>query len=330
MPGFTTHYLFGVDAFHEMKCAPLKRNLYYNRAAYALGLQGPDLFFYYLPSYAFLWGHNLGALAHAQRTGEFYQNLLESRYLFTSLADRRIAEAYLMGFLGHYTLDTVCHPFIYSRTNYKGETKGYFARHAYLETEIDTDLLALKQNRKPSEFHQNHTIALSFQQRIVIARMLHFAYTRTYPEFKSRFITMLLGIFSLRLGVSMLHDKTGQKKVLARLAEKYFLGFPHFSPLIASDRLHFCSDPFNMEHACWSNPWDPSQTSEESFFDLYEKAGVLYQKRVRMLYRYLRTPENSHLADLRLQEFRKEYGNLSFSSGLDSKKFTNLPQDDFH
>ncbi len=330
MPGFTTHYLFGTDAFHELKCAPLKRNLYYNRAAYALGLQGPDLFFYYLPSYAFLWGHNLGALAHAQRTGEFYQNLLESRYLFTSLADQRIAEAYLIGFLGHYTLDTVCHPFIYSRTHYRGKMKKYFARHAYLETEIDTDLLALKQNRKPSEFHQNHTIALSFQQRIVIARMLHFAYTRTYPEFRSRFITMLLGIFSLRLGLCMLRDKTGQKKVLARLAEKYTLGFAHFSPLIASDTLHFCADPFNMKHKKWSNPWDPSLKSDESFFDLYEKALVLYQKRIRMLYRYLRTPENSHLAEVRLREFQKEYGNLSFSSGLDCKKVTNLPQDDFH
>ncbi|MGN0350892.1 MAG: zinc dependent phospholipase C family protein [Roseburia sp.] len=325
MPGFTTHYLFGTDAFHELKCAPLKRNLYYNRAAYALGLQGPDLFFYYLPSYAFLWGHNLGALAHDQRTGEFFQNLLESRYLFTSLADRRIAEAYLFGFLGHYTLDTVCHPFIYARTDYHGELKGYYAKHAYLETEIDTDLLALKQNRKPSEFHQNHTLALSLQQRIVIARMLQFAYTRTYPEFKSRLITMLLGIFSMRLGVCLLHDKTGQKKVLARLAEKYFLGFPHFSPLIASDKLHFCKDPFNMKHRKWANPWNPSLVSDESFFDLYEKAGVLYQKRIRMLYRYLRLPENSHEAEVCLQEFRKEYGNLSFASGLDSKKFTNLP-----
>lgn len=325
MPGFTTHYLFGTDAFHELKCAPLKRNLYYNRAAYALGLQGPDLFFYYLPSYAFLWGHNLGALAHDQRTGEFFQNLLESRYLFTSLADRRIAEAYLFGFLGHYTLDTICHPYIYSRTDYHGELKGYFAKHAYLETEIDTELLALKQNRKPSEFHQNHTLALSFQQRIVIARMLQFAYTRTYPEFKSRFITMLLGIFSMRLGVCLLHDKTGQKKVLARLAEKYFLGFPHFSPLIASDKLHFCKDPFNMKHRKWANPWNPSLVSTESFFDLYEKAGVLYQKRIRMLYRYLRMPENSREAENYLQEFRKEYGNLSFASGLDSKKFANLP-----
>lgn len=325
MPGFTTHYLFGTDAFHELKCAPLKRNLYYNRAAYALGLQGPDLFFYYLPSYAFLWGHNLGALAHDQRTGEFFQNLLESRYLFTSLADRRIAEAYLFGFLGHYTLDTICHPYIYSRTDYHGELKGYFAKHAYLETEIDTELLALKQNRKPSEFHQNHTLALSFQQRIVIARMLQFAYTRTYPEFKSRFITMLLGIFSMRLGICLLHDKTGQKKVLARLAEKYFLGFPHFSPLIASDKLHFCKDPFNMKHRKWANPWNPSLVSTESFFDLYEKAGVLYQKRIRMLYRYLRMPENSREAENYLQEFRKEYGNLSFASGLDSKKFANLP-----
>ena len=61
MPGFVTHYLFGEEIYHQLKCNFQKKNLFYNRSAYAFGLQGPDLFFYYLPSYA-LHRHNLGAL----------------------------------------------------------------------------------------------------------------------------------------------------------------------------------------------------------------------------------------------------------------------------
>ena len=50
MPGFVTHYLFGEEIYHQLKCNFQKKNLFYNRSAYAFGLQGPDLFFYYLPS----------------------------------------------------------------------------------------------------------------------------------------------------------------------------------------------------------------------------------------------------------------------------------------
>lgn len=143
MPGYVTHYIFGREVYHNLKNNSLKKNLYYNRAAYGLGLQGPDIFFYYLPSYV-LEGHNIGALAHVRETSAFFQGLIESRNQFSSRTDLNIAEAYLIGFLGHYTLDTICHPYIYAMTHYKDKKeKAYFSRHAYLETDIDTALLDL-------------------------------------------------------------------------------------------------------------------------------------------------------------------------------------------
>ena len=144
MPGFVTHYLFGEEIYHQLKCNFQKKNLFYNRSAYAFGLQGPDLFFYYLPSYA-LHRHNLGALAHTTEPRAFFHGLLESYGRLSSAADRGIAEAYISGFLGHYLLDTTCHPYIYAMTHYHDKKeKSYFSRHAYLETEIDTELLARK------------------------------------------------------------------------------------------------------------------------------------------------------------------------------------------
>ena len=49
MPGFTTHYLFGVDAYKKINNPKLKQKIGDNHCAFALGLQGPDVFFYYLP-----------------------------------------------------------------------------------------------------------------------------------------------------------------------------------------------------------------------------------------------------------------------------------------
>ena len=60
MPGYVTHYIFGRDMYEKLNDPVLKNNLYKNRAVYALGHQGPDIFFYYLPAYV-LHGHNLGA-----------------------------------------------------------------------------------------------------------------------------------------------------------------------------------------------------------------------------------------------------------------------------
>lgn len=44
MPGYVTHYIFGREVYHNLKNNSLKKNLYYNRAAYGLGLQGPGIF----------------------------------------------------------------------------------------------------------------------------------------------------------------------------------------------------------------------------------------------------------------------------------------------
>ena len=49
MPGFTTHYIFGMKAYNDLPNNQLKRIIAKYRWLYQLGLQGPDMFFYYIP-----------------------------------------------------------------------------------------------------------------------------------------------------------------------------------------------------------------------------------------------------------------------------------------
>ena len=318
MPGFITHYLFGRDFYKSLPISSLKKTLNQNRAAYGLGLQGPDFIFYYLPSYV-LHRKGLGSLAHTTNTQKFYLSLIESRNLFKDKEDRRTAEAYLYGFLGHYTLDTVCHPFVYGRTKYKSHSeKAYFGRHAYLETDIDTDLLLAKRHLLPSEFYNAETLTLTFRQKKVIAQMLRYAYRHTYHGLHVTWFTMFIAFFSMQFGMFLLHDDSGQKKVLVRFVEKIFLGYPLFSPLIPSNSLFFRTDPLNMQHREWTNPWDETHTSTESFFDLYEKADVLYRRRLKKLRAYLATTPGTPKHSKYLQDFLEAYENLSLHSGLDS------------
>lgn len=316
MPGYVTHYIFGREIYQALTDPVLKKNLYNNRAVYSLGNQGPDIFFYYLPAYV-LHGCNLGNMAHTQKTGAFFASLLESRSLFSDQQDWEIAEAYLAGFLGHYVLDSTCHPFIYGRTHYQKNARDYFSRHAYLETEIDSALLDQKLHKKRSEFHAENTIKLTVRQKHVVSQMLRYAYQHTYQGlFVSRY-TIFMAIFSTQLGFRILYDRTGQKKVLFRFTEAHVLGYPLFSPLIANDSMHFRTDPFNMQHKKWTNPWDSSISSETSFFDLYEKAKMNYlalsKEMTSLLKERMHTPKETQL----LNHFLEDYGNKSFHSGLD-------------
>ncbi len=315
MPGFATHYLFGRDACRAAASAEQQTLLRHHYGAFGLGLQGPDIFFYYLPSYV-LHRHNIGSAAHTQATNAFFFGLLLGYERLSAPEDRAIAEAYLTGFLGHYVLDTTCHPFIYARTHYTGRAKDYFARHAYLETDIDCALLHRKLRLSPSGFPAWRTIALTRRQTRVITRLLHSAFRYALPQIHVTRLTIRLGIRSIRLGTRILHDPTGQKKVLFRLTERIFLGYPVFSPLIPSDDLFFHTDPFNLRHALWTNPWDDARTSRESFFDLYEKALSRYLTQLASLRTLLHTQEKS-LHEQRLRSFLEAYRNLSFHSGLD-------------
>lgn len=315
MPGFVTHYLFGRDSYQKMPSGALKENILANHAAYTLGQQGPDIFFYFFPSYC-IHGNNIGALAHCSETNAFFRGLLLSCHRFHG-RDLEIAIAYLTGFVGHYTLDTTCHPYIYARTGFVKRTGDYFSRHAYLETDIDTQLLYLKLHRKPANFHCANTIALSPRQSRVVARMLYDAYHYAFPKLLFHTYMMRIAIFSMHVGLKLLHDNNGQKKVFFRFLEKHILGYPIFSPLVPSNTLRFRNDPFNFNRRKWKNPWDHSLVSDETFFDLYEKAGVRYGSRLKKLSRLFYEPASPAERKKQINDLFEDYGNLSFHSGLD-------------
>lgn len=324
MPGFTTHYLFGADAYRRIASGQVRQNLNRNHSAFALGLQGPDLFFYYLPSYL-MHRENIGALAHRKDTGAFFSNLLESRSLFTGKKrSQAVADAYIMGFLGHYTLDCAIHPYVYAFTGYTPETPPsnteYFGQHAYFETEIDNELLYRKKRLLPSQFHQNATIRLTPLQYKVIVQMLAYAYRNTYPDVLASEVLLGGAPLWMKLGTKLLNDPSGQKKVLTRLIEKILLGRAFISPMLASDYYCFIQDPLNLSRRKWIHPWT-KQPSTASFFDLYKPALELYVKRLQS---YTHMIRHGFCASAK-KAFLTEYGNRSFLSGLPCQELLNLP-----
>lgn len=316
MPGFTTHYLFGVNAYHSMKNDTIKKNIFDHHAAFSLGLQGPDIFFYFLPSY-FIHGKNIGSIAHNEATGKFLSNLIESRNLFPDKEEAAIAQAYIMGFLGHYILDCRCHPYIYWRTHYREDNPAYYGDHMNLETDIDTELLSFYKKKRPSAFRKESTILLTRPELRTITTILYYVYAVTYPEQTVNCTIMRLAIRSMQLGTWLLHDRRGQKKALFRKLEAVTTGYPVLSPMVASDYLQFYADPLNLLHRQWRNPWNENLVSQDSFFDLMDMAQKEYTELLPRLYRLFLTKKHSDAAKLRLIKILDSLGNQSYHSGLE-------------
>ncbi len=316
MPGFTTHYLFGVNTYKALKNDSLKKMIFDHHAAYSLGLQGPDIFFYYLPSYA-IHENNIGSVAHIEDTGKFLSYLLESRNLFPDKKEAAIAQAYITGFLGHYLLDSRCHPYVYARTHYTGRRPDYYGSHMNLETDIDRELLHFYKHKLPSAFRQESTILLTRLELRTIATILYYVYSMTYPDLRITYTGMRLAIRSMQLGTRFLHDPYGKKKVVTRKIESMTTGYPLLSPMMASDTICFFADPLNVLHKEWANPWDKSRVSTESVFDLMEEAGKEYLELLPRLYQLFVTKKHSDAAKLRTQHILEYLGNLSYHTGME-------------
>ena len=105
MPGLITNYLFGERSYQLLSPNYLKEIIRKNPNAYHMGLQGPDIFFYYLNPYMRKRKNNICNILHEKSTGTFLDNLLEYTIVLET-EDREICLAYIAGFFCHYALDT--------------------------------------------------------------------------------------------------------------------------------------------------------------------------------------------------------------------------------
>ena len=290
MPGFTTHYLFGVKAYNDLPNNYLKHVISKYRWLYQLGLQGPDIFFYNVPILRHRDYRNVGSHMHEYQVNDFFKNSLLELTEIHSRQQKEEAAAFLAGFMCHYISDSICHPFVYGRIKYRTDKKKTECHglHAALENDIDAILLWKFKHKKPSEFNQTASLCLNAQESQFISRYLSRCINRTYYQIteKNNFqVTdgmVARSIFAIRFGSRILSDPEGHK---------------------------------NLDHEVWTNPWDNSIASTTSFPDLYHQT----LKKCNAVYYYLNAflIANVPSGPPDMSALLAELGNYSYHSGLD-------------
>ena len=145
MPALYAHLRFGEEVLRYLP-SPLPALIRQYPEAYAIGTQGPDVLFYHKPMKKNeLRSH--GTYLHTFSGHDFFQEQAQKLAENTESDDvREIFQkngayaAYICGFICHFTLDVVCHPFI-DRNSCEALS------HAKIESEFDKFML--RKTRRP-------------------------------------------------------------------------------------------------------------------------------------------------------------------------------------
>ena len=109
MPGIIAHSLFG-KAVSEQYPERLKKAVANYPALFSIGLQGPDILFYYKPLSSTLIRRQ-GSLIHSETADKFFSKA--ARLISCSVSPKKEARlSYALGFLCHFALDSACHGYI--------------------------------------------------------------------------------------------------------------------------------------------------------------------------------------------------------------------------
>ena len=324
MPGFTTHYLFGVKAYNDLPNNYLKHVISKYRWLYQLGLQGPDIFFYNIPILRHRDYRNVGSYMHDYHVNDFFRICLAEISEIKSKQQREQAISYYAGYLCHYVADSVCHPYVYGRIQNQAESAGLgiHGLHAQLENDIDAILLRKFKKKKPSEFNQTATICLNGQELQFVCSFLSRCINNTYYQIteKNNFqVTegmVSRSIYAIRFGGRLLSDPAGKKQSKIRAVENLlFMNGVASKKLVTDQKPQNVRKILNMDHEVWVNPWDKRLASTESFVDLYNRT----LQKCNYVYYHLNVLMSGEtpLAEADWKPFLLELGNHSYHSGLD-------------
>jgi len=265
---------------------------------YRWGAQGPDIWFYHWMVRPLSKVHKWGNRIHAENVNLTMEGLLDC-VLAAAGEERAGRFAYFSGFLTHYALDSVGHPFVHSRC-------GSYRYHTMFEAELDTALLALSGTDPAKIPPAVNMPQLSAKDARVVCAM-QTAIVRRWGESTAKNVLPSI-VNKARKMLARQYDPKGRKRRFAVLLEKAAAGRPIISrfifPLTADPK----RDMLNLRHSEWPIPWS-GEIRTADFLEILEAAALRAAGYICALFNcaYAGAPRETALQTI---------GQLSFDNGL--------------
>jgi len=256
MPALHTHYKFGQDVLNKLN-KQLQTNIKSNISYYNMFNQGFDNLYYYLINWKYY--RTFGIQAHKHNIDLFFENI------FNYIKDNKLEKNseitnIIYGFINHYTLDTLLHPYI----NY--QVKNLNIPHTKIEFMLDSKLT----DNNSSKFYKTLIPKMKFPNKLI--ELLNEVFKKTYKEKNIGKIfnkSHNLGYYIYRY---FINDKYGIKtfsyKIIDFIIPKKNIKFSKntFYSKQFDERL------LNSEKNIWNHPNNKEETYNYSFNELYNLA----------------------------------------------------------
>lgn len=303
MPDSVTHACFGREVLERLP-EQIQRHLIPEILDRAV--QGPDPW----STIGFYGGSkkqyaSRSSVMHREKTGQFLCALARE----TAQAPSDALFTVLSGFLCHYCLDRLAHPYIICRAGeYDGTPETYHLRggHVRLERAIDSLMIRSRFGCKPWHFSIPRRIFTLKRYPESLREPLDRVFFRVYG-WENTFDLLNRAMEDERRFYGLMGDPLGAVHYLLRLVSggktNYCL-YSYYRRDVDGTKI----DYLNENHSLWHHPLDPDLISRESFFDLYQRA---MEDALEMIRESWEAVYRGKPVDLQLL-----YGNSSYSTGL--------------
>ena len=291
MPDVAVHAAFGREVLASL---PEEVREYLLPEPYTFALFGPDVWFMYKPWHR---REGRGRRMHTGKPGLFLTTLLCRAESSASPVEMF---SYLSGFLCHYALDSIAHPYIIYVT---AEERVFPRSHMSLEHALD-----VVQFRRDGYENEKHPVTEHYYPRLRLPETLRQDLDAVFEDvygWKNCWSALNRSCRRYRLCYRVLENPRGLAACIARRTKRDVL-----CSLAYSESQFHSLDPENTEHRLWKHPFDPDQSFTESFPELREKARQFAMQLIEASYRLVRYGEGS------VESISELIGNNSYLSGL--------------
>lgn len=284
MPALLTHDYFGKDVYKRLPAG--FSSVFEDEASardgydlFLLGNQGPDPFFYTQMTPSFKIGKRFGSLMHREKTSETLECLRRVTLSIPQPAQSLLL-AYMLGFVCHYTLDCIMHPFVFSQqfAVCDAGVKGLDRRdgsivHAQIEADLDMMMLHRRRGVGISEYDYTDHVLMASEEGLALLdsfyqALAHEVYaTDLFPA------AFTQGVHDMRLTIRVLYSPRGIKRTLIGVVERSVARHSFAQAMSPRTDVGDTCDYDNQVHAEWTNPFNGA-TSIAGFLDLYEQARI--------------------------------------------------------
>ena len=313
MPDIITHYISGLDTAQNLKHSPLYPCLKEHRDLFLIGLQGSDPIYYH---HLRKKDHKvyIASKMHAEKTGDFLISALcQIKKYDASSKEFNEGLSYLSGFICHYILDSMAHPYVfYLGGRYQEdlpETHKYIGLHRKIELAIDAILFEERFSMKASNFkiHKHVLKDLTLPDSLVNlfdeTLFLNYGINGGGQIFKESYKDM-------RTYYKLTQDKFGTKKMMVSFTRPMLS--KSISPFLEAFSYYNCVngefDYMNKSKRIWLHPVT-GNVYTFSFYDILRNATKKSTTLLQAAYDFATSKISS-------EEFRALLPNISYLTGL--------------